>query len=337
MDARQDEEEENRLDVGQVDAESGDVTQSESPSPIGAGRGGGIARDGIASLRLTDAQPSAPKTNAVRGALAAHDWDLILGNHDLDEYERICVSGSGAQEDVHIPAIGALNIDYRMLTRISENEQRDVRMLNTFLEPPAIKALVYALVRSKTVYSLTLSGCGLDDRSAYYLAQLLRSQQSIEMLDLSDNALTDMGIVPMIDGIKVHPVLRHFYLGFNSIGPNGALMISSALKLMRAKLQSLDLSHNKIADTGAFAFAEALATNKLELESLYLVNCGIEGPGAIALGNTLKVADKLQLINICDNPIDDDAAHELKEVTKATGKMIKVLTGLGTLNRTEVL
>jgi len=30
---------------------------------------------------------------------------------------------------------------------------------------------------------------------------------------------------------------------------------------------------------------------------------------------------------------DDDAAHELKEVTKATGKMIKLLTGLGTLNR----
>ena len=30
---------------------------------------------------------------------------------------------------------------------------------------------------------------------------------------------------------------------------------------------------------------------------------------------------------------DDDAAHELKEVTKATGKSIKILTGSGTLNR----
>ena len=32
---------------------------------------------------------------------------------------------------------------------------------------------------------------------------------------------------------------------------------------------------------------------------------------------------------------DDDAAHQLKEVTKSTGKMIKLLTGLGNLNRTE--
>ena len=154
----------------------------------------------IASARL-------PTSAAVRSSLAAHDWDLILGNRDLDEYER----ASAANEEINIPTIGALNIDYRLLTNISENILQDVRMLNTFLEPPAIKALVYALNRSKTVYSLTLSGCGLDDRCASYFGQLLRSQQSIEMLDLSDNAFTDMGIVTMIDGIKTHPFLRHLY------------------------------------------------------------------------------------------------------------------------------
>ena len=215
------------------------------------------------------------------------------------------------------------------------------------------------------------------------------------MLDLSDNAFTDMSMVTMIDGFKVHPALRHLYLSFNRIGPNGALMVSTALRAMKSKLQSLDLSHNDITDTGAFALAEALNTNELELESLYLANCGIEGPGAIALGGTLKTAEKLRMININDNPVvrlhngmrmmracdntvrarmshficksrvcdacsdcslrasdvsdnngsqnahrtnlhvmqDDDAAHELKEVTKATGKMIKLLTGLGTLNR----
>ena len=110
---------------------------------------------------LQNATTSAPRTRAVRSSLATHDWDLILGNRNLDEYER----ESGNHEDLnHIPTIGALNIDYRMLTRISENELQDVRMLNTQLEPPAVKALVYALVRSKTVYSVTLSGCGLDDR-----------------------------------------------------------------------------------------------------------------------------------------------------------------------------
>ena len=140
-------------------------------------------------------------------------------------------------------------------------------------------------------------------RSAQYLAQLLKSQQSMEMLDLSDNAFTDMSMVTMIDGFRVHPALRHLYLGFNRIGPNGALMVSSSLRAMKSKLQSLDMSHNRILDTGAFAFAEALASNELELESLYLVNCGIEGPGAIALGNTLKTAEALRMININDNPV----------------------------------
>ena len=138
----------------------GTSTAPASPSP-GSPAALPADRATDAASRHGETATAAPKTRAVKSSLAAHDWDLILGNRDLDEYER----ASGDHEDLnHIPTIGALNIDYRMLTRISENELQDVRMLNTQLEPPAVKALVYALVRSKTVYSVTLSGCGLDDR-----------------------------------------------------------------------------------------------------------------------------------------------------------------------------
>ena len=80
-----------------------------------------------------------------------------------------------------------------------------------------------------------------------------------------------------------------------------------------APLVTLDLSYCLIGDQGAKAIADAIvqAGEVCQMRTLHLCNCGIALEGGKALARALRECPSLLALYMNDNPLHNDAAHEL--------------------------
>ncbi|KAF9157499.1 hypothetical protein BGX20_003917, partial [Mortierella sp. AD010] len=85
----------------------------------------------------------------------------------------------------------------------------------------------------------------------------------------------------LVETLKTSSILVNLNLSYNSIGPNGARVLSDALKAS-STLTTLDLYNNSIGDNGAQVLSDALKTNST-LTTLNLEANSIGSNGAQAL------------------------------------------------------
>jgi len=142
----------------------------------------------------------------------------------------------------------------------------------------------------KGLRSLKLCGFELGDRGAWVLGKALATNQTLKLLDLGFNAITEKGIVQVAKALQVNQVLTTLYLSGNCIGVNGATQIATGLRRNNT-LQVLYLSGNGIGEEGARHVAEALKVNTT-LKSLYI------GTNAIGLLTNLFLSQVLSQVLI---------------------------------------
>ena len=129
------------------------------------------------------------------------------------------------------------------------------------LSPPHMRALSQGLKKGgagSSMVTLSLSGCGLSDKSAPSVVSLLRSQKALTCLDLSGNSL---------------------------LGVNFMERLASALRKGAGQgLQELDLSYTSIGDGGCRVLTHALRSGHLpSLRSLKVRGIGATGKSLDAL------------------------------------------------------
>ncbi len=90
------------------------------------------------------------------------------------------------------------------------------------------------------------------------LAIAQREWHHLELLDLSNNGIEEVGGVVVAAIICLGPKLLQCNLDWNSIRGRGALALGQALNNVPQSLRALSLDHNPLGDIGAAAIADAL-------------------------------------------------------------------------------
>ena len=107
---------------------------------------------------------------------------------------------------------------------------------------------------------LTLLRHGLGTASAAALAEALKANTKLRVLDLDFNGIDNVGAAALAEALKVNKTLSTLRLDSNKIGDAGARALAEALKV-NATLTELCLMYNIIKQDGARALTEALQSN----------------------------------------------------------------------------
>ncbi|XP_035225893.1 protein phosphatase 1 regulatory subunit 37-like [Stegodyphus dumicola] len=166
--------------------------------------------------------------------------------------------------------------------------------------------LVAALKLNNTLLELYLGDNKICSADGLQLGNLLRSNSTLELLDLRSNNLQDLGICHLVDGLCQQAAnngecLKTLVLSNNNLTQNGMAHINRAL-LVSESLMKLDISHNNICDEGIQHLKQGLLTNQ-SLQTLVLVNTKLTCEGAVALAEFIADNQHIACLDIKENDI----------------------------------
>lgn len=156
-----------------------------------------------------------------------------------------------------------------------------------------------ALATNTQVTSLWLKRNPLKAAGMVPIAGLLRSNTTLEVLDLVNCGLLDAGLETVLGALMgpgANKTLRHLYLGTNGISEQSAPLIARFLA-EDCVLESFFLSCNRLGDDGVEALARGLAANRTIQRVSLASNC--VGPrGAAALADALADHPSITLLDL---------------------------------------
>jgi Ran GTPase-activating protein (RanGAP) involved in mRNA processing and transport len=123
----------------------------------------------------------------------------------------------------------------------------------------AAQALAEVLKQNNDVLKVDVSDNHLTDKGAHVLMRALRRNRGLQELDFSGNELDDKFCTEFATFIKLHGTLHRMTAG-SGIDCKGCQVISAALTHNRS-LVEVDLSGNKIKDAGAIALFRVMQHN----------------------------------------------------------------------------
>jgi Ran GTPase-activating protein (RanGAP) involved in mRNA processing and transport len=146
---------------------------------------------------------------------------------------------------------------------------------------------------------LGLKGLKLGDSAVGVVMEGLKLNGSVEVLDLSSNAISDTGCQRIADMLQANSRVRSLLLAHNKIRSTGAQSLATAL-LDKKRFRKLDLTGNKLRDGGATAFAEILQKGA-GLQELDLSRNEINHGGCRAIAKALETNRSLNTLNLANN------------------------------------
>src|ERR1700729_2155198 len=120
------------------------------------------------------------------------------------------------------------------------------------------------LVLDTSVTHLVIVEYFTDLTQVQRLGMLLKDNDTITNIYLSDNQIGDEGAKAIADALKVNNNITDIDLAYNQIGTEGAKAIADALKVNHT-ITNVYLFGNQIGDEGAKAIADILEENRLKV------------------------------------------------------------------------
>jgi hypothetical protein len=131
------------------------------------------------------------------------------------------------------------------------------------------------------------------------LAELLRTNRTIEVLDLVNCGLLDEGLATLLAALRgpdKNQTLKHLYVGTNGVTDRSAPLIAEFFA-GDCQLESLYLSCNRLGDDGVIEIARGLAQNRT-LQRLSLASNRVGPRGVAALAAALAEHPTLALLDL---------------------------------------
>lgn len=153
-----------------------------------------------------------------------------------------------------------------------------------------VAAIAYALRNDTRVRELHLRACGLSKVSGGELADLLRVNANLLVLDLAENErLGDAGLAPIATALREsNASLQRLVVANCGLSDASAPRLADVLAVnQRSAVDCLDLQRNGFSDAGATALAAGLKNNR-RLQTLVLRFNQIGDAGAAAIGTALS-------------------------------------------------
>jgi Ran GTPase-activating protein (RanGAP) involved in mRNA processing and transport len=175
---------------------------------------------------------------------------------------------------------------------------------NAFGRNVAAARSIFEGLRSNTsLQQLDLGGCGLSDQGTSILANALAIRNaSVLELNLLSNDITSVGVHALVDNnVEAVKTLTKLCLTWNPVRSEGATIIAGALgRNAMPNLKQLNMGSCQINDDGFVALVSALEQNH-SLQILYLQGNDFGERGFMALAESLPSIKGLQQIKLRTN------------------------------------
>ena len=173
-------------------------------------------------------------------------------------------------------------------------------------------------VREIGFNAVVFEGCQLGPVDCTAIANFLKNQNEILMIDLRANEIDCLGCKEICkvfsDGNCKLSSLR---LGYNIVTDEGVEYLAEALKRSNCKLNSIDLTNNEFADEGVKYLTEALKYSNCKLNSLNLAERYLTSEGAKYLAEGLRDSNcKLNSLNLTTTSLTEEGVKYLAEALK---------------------
>lgn len=148
-----------------------------------------------------------------------------------------------------------------------------------------------------------------------YIAQVLKRNRTLKVLNLSENKLDVQGLVSIAEALKYNSCLETLDLSRNPCcGPSldGIVCLRTAFTLNTA-LKQLFLANTGLTSAGAIALAEFLPESS-SLLALGLTDNQLDIAGIMALSSGLKANHVMRVLDLSIPPGDEDLARVCRDI-----------------------
>ena len=191
------------------------------------------------------------------------------------------------------------------------------------LPSPLLRLIAAALMSNTTLVALSLRGGARHGHftpvlkshaSVLSLERLLRFNHTLTQLDLSANAIGELGGTVLARGLRENATLRVLSLSNNFLNGAAAQALGGALSGGRCGLRSLDLRFNSLHEDGGVHLGHALASPACaRLTHLDVSDNALRARGAAGIARALRVNDSLTSLNLSYNTVGSAGAVALLE------------------------
>jgi len=170
----------------------------------------------------------------------------------------------------------------------TDTQVEEYRFTDCLLSEDASRIIINALSFNKTIKLLDIKGNNLRSAGAELISKLLKRTTSLQQLFLEWNniGMWDSGIKAIAEGLAVNQTLHVLDLSNNQISHEGGQDVAAALKRNKT-LGILDMRWNNVGVLGGRAFLSALDHNKY-ISNLQLAGNNIPADIMKAMGTALK-------------------------------------------------
>eukprot|EP01027_Heterolobosea_sp_BB2_P009525 GEZU01014029.1.p1 GENE.GEZU01014029.1~~GEZU01014029.1.p1 ORF type:complete len:825 (-),score=258.10 GEZU01014029.1:123-2384(-) len=174
-----------------------------------------------------------------------------------------------------------------------------------------------AIDNKATLENIDLSGSSLNDTTIEYVTKAIQraleyvpeqgfpwnENLDIQLLDLSNNDITEEGVSTIVNLFKLTPNLRYFNMSGNIIENKGAMALATGLALC-SKIETVILKECSVGNKGIAALIEACG-NRDSFTTLNMEDNRITDIGATkTLGKFLESNNTLTHLNLSKNRIE---------------------------------
>nr|XP_055073075.1 protein NLRC5-like [Misgurnus anguillicaudatus] len=201
----------------------------------------------------------------------------------------------------------------------SKSSLKDLDMSNNNLQDSGVKKLHNGLQNTNCqLHKLRLSGCGLTEESCSALASVLRSKPGLKELDLSNNNLQDSGVKKLHNGLQnTNCQLHKLRLSDCSIGEEGYVALSRAVRSNPSHLIELDLSENDPGESGVKLIYDLIQDQDCALKNVRLLKSSSAAEIFKYLSETLGINPLLQReLNLNDHKLNNTRVKQICDLLK---------------------
>ncbi|XP_048830165.1 protein phosphatase 1 regulatory subunit 37 [Brienomyrus brachyistius] len=195
---------------------------------------------------------------------------------------------------------------------------------NSSLSGTPLFTLVGILKMNTTLRELYLANNKLNSfQDSMQLGDLLKFNQSLKCLDISNNLITDSGLEEICDGLKAQRSrLQQLMLRSNHLTNHGMVHLAGVLPSIKT-LEILNLGNNNLENQGVQILKEALISSPSLLQ-LGLGHTGITCEGVVVLAEFIAESRHIQQLDICENLIGTGGLLALSHALKFNRTLVKV-------------